>query len=120
MDTTSSKASVPGDRIALRPYAQAVGWILFRFLLQTIAAFIASVIMIIVCWLPTLTSLGQFRVMTAVAFSVGLGGCSSILSCVQLVAESFFLLFALVEFGKALLRIFEIGWPRMQADAPAQ
>ncbi len=105
----------PSHRGELQAYAKAVGGIVGRLLRQITAAFVASAVVMLVCWLPRVSSPTGFRILTAVGTGAGVLRTLSFLECSQLVAECFFLVFVLSEFVKALVRIARLGWLRNEA-----
>ena len=117
LENEPMETSVGEQRLALRPYARAVGWVLLRLLLQTAAALIASAFVVALCWLPRLTRPQGFRMMTAEGLSADLAAGASVVEYFQLVAECLFLIFVLVEFARALVRIARLGRPQAGTGA---
>ena len=111
METEPANASVGGHGIALDPYAKSVGWILLRLLFQIVAGLIATVSVIALCSLPAVTSSYGFKMMTAEPFGTDFMPASSGIEYFQLVAECLFLVFVLVEFARALVRLARLARP---------
>ena len=111
MATGPLEASGGGHNPTLGPYAKSVGWILLRLLLQIVAGLIATAFVVALCSLPAVTSSCGFKMMTAEAFGTDSMPTSSAIEYFQLVAECLFLVFVLVEFARALLRMTRLPRP---------
>jgi hypothetical protein len=111
METGAADASGGAHALALGPYATAVGWILLRLLLQIVAGLLATVAVMALCSLPAVTSSRGFKMMTAEAFGTDAMPMSSAIEYFQLVAECLFLVFVLVEFARALIRLARLARP---------
>ena len=111
MLTEPADASVAGHRLALGPYARSVGWVLLRLLLQILAGLFATVLVSALCTFPAITSSYGFKMMTAEPFGTDALPASSAIEYFQLVAECLFLVFVLVEFARALVRLARLARP---------
>lgn len=111
METGPTNAPVGEHGLALGPYAKSVGWILLRLLLQIVAGLIAAALVIALSSLPAVTSSYGFRMMVAETFGTDLMPVSSAIEYFQLVAECLLLVFVLVEFARALVRMARLPWP---------
>jgi hypothetical protein len=109
IEPTDASGSEHG--IALGPYATSIGWILLRLLLQIVAGLIATAAVMALCSLPAVTSSYGFKMMTAEPFGTGVLPTSSTIGYFQWVAEGLFLIFVLIEFARALVRIARRGRP---------
>jgi hypothetical protein len=109
MDTDSSGASVSVYSIALGPYAKEVGWILLRLLLQVLVAALATALIIALRELPQVTALLDVTMKVAEKIGTGFAAGASVLEYFQLAVESLFLVFVLLEFATALVRISRVG-----------
>jgi hypothetical protein len=111
METDPTQAASSGPGPTLGPYAKAVGWILLRLVLQILAGLVAAVAVIALCSLPVVTSSYGFKMMTAEPFGTDAFPASSAIGYFQLVAECLYLVFVLVEFARALVRMAKLRRP---------
>lgn len=91
--------------LAMGRYAKSVGWILLRLLLQILAGLIATAAALALCSFPAVTSSYGFKMMTAKPFGSDSMPAASAIEYFQLATECLFLIFVLVEFSRALVRI---------------
>ena len=109
MDTDLSSAASSFYSIGLGSYAREVGWIVLRLLLQVLAALAITGLILALRQLPQLTALLNFTMVTTEEFTSGFAAGYSVLEYFQLVVESLFFVFVLLEFATALMRISRVG-----------
>lgn len=109
METVPTNVSGGAHRLALGLYAKSVGWVLLRLLLQIVAGLIAAVSAIAVCSLPAVTTCYGFKMITAERFGTDAMPASSAIEYFQMIAEGLFLVFVLIEFARALVRLARLA-----------